>query len=98
MLREYAQSNAGDRYSKLICEDYLLNKYKLEVIDTCKAHYLRQKFIENCLRAYRKVNNECCKDTVGHNKFGWIAHLIVFEKEERLARKPFKKRLERKLQ
>lgn len=38
-------------------------------------------FLNGELEPIRKVNNECCKDTVGHNKFGWIAHLIVCEKE-----------------
>ena len=33
------------------------------------------------LETIRKVNNDYCKNKVGHNKFGWIAHLIVCEKE-----------------
>ena len=38
----------------------------------------------------------CCKDTESHNRFVWIAHLIVCKREEKLAHKPFQKRFDRK--
>ena len=38
----------------------------------------------------------CCKDTGSHNRFVWMAHLIVCKKEEKLAHNLSKRKLDQR--
>ncbi|AKJ38032.1 hypothetical protein MCM1_0969 [Methanosarcina barkeri CM1] len=64
------------------CMSLLLNVLCISFISFYIEYFYRE--ITFILETIRKVNNDCCKNKLGRNKFGWISHLIVCEKKGKM--------------